>query len=222
MLATTRLFSYSGLAAHSCSRIIFCWRFSCSARSCGLAHIFVPDVGVSKSAASSTIFVRFALFAWKDSNLSLCACAALSFSVSESEVAGDGESAGLLVCDDKNAAPVMWRGLLEATSARLCAALLASIFSRPRSSRKIRTMDWMSDCERSGFSQKEQGPSPSLTQIILPQLRQLGAASRSGCRVAMQLQRRLAFSSGVRPEREGFVWISSARMAESRSLSTVD
>lgn len=37
-----------------------------------------------------------------------------------------------------------------------------------------------------------QGPNPSLTQITFPQLRQFGAAARSGWRVAIQLQARLA------------------------------
>lgn len=61
---------------------------------------------------------------------------------------------------------------------------------------------------------------PSLTQIILPQFIQFGAASSSGCRVAMQLHFRLALSTPA--ERVGLVWISSARIADSRSFSAVD
>ena len=65
-----------------------------------------------------------------------------------------------------------------------------------------------------------QGPMPSLTQMILPQFRQFGAVARSGWRVAKQVQRRAAVS--VEEEREGLVWISRARIAESRSLRVVE
>lgn len=53
---------------------------------------------------------------------------------------------------------------------------------------------------------------PSLTQMILPQLRQLGAAARRGCLVALQEQARDGVGSLVR---EGLFWSSRARMAES-------
>lgn len=77
-------------------------------------------------------------------------------------------------------------------------------------------MDWISEELRSGWLQKVQGPMPSFTQMILPQERQLGAASSRGCRVAMQLQRR--FEMSWLEDRVGFVCISRARMADSRSL----
>lgn len=82
-------------------------------------------------------------------------------------------------------------------------------------------MDWMSEEDRRGCEQNVQGPRPSLTQTIFPQLRQFGAAARRGCRVAMQLQRRLALSEGE-DVILGFVWISRVRMAESRSLIVDD
>ena len=72
----------------------------------------------------------------------------------------------------------------------------------------------------SGREQKVQGPIPSCTQMILPQLRQLGAAVRRGWRVARQSQRRDA--GFVFPERDGLVWSSRVRMAESRSASAVE
>lgn len=72
-------------------------------------------------------------------------------------------------------------------------------------------MDAISVEERRGCEQKVHGPMPSFTQIILPQLRQLGAAARRGCRVARQSQRRAEGSE----DREGLVWSSSARIAES-------
>ena len=40
--------------------------------------------------------------------------------------------------------------------------------------------------------------------------------------MAWQLQRRLAVSEAVDEEREGFVWISRVRIAESRSLRVVE
>ena len=66
------------------------------------------------------------------------------------------------------------------TSARRWDELFRSIFSLPRSSFKLRTMDWISDWERSGVEQNVQGPIPSFMQMILPQLRQLGAAAKRG------------------------------------------
>ena len=83
-------------------------------------------------------------------------------------------------------------------------------------------MACVSSALNSGFSQNVQGPSPSFAQTIFPQDVQFGAAARSGCRWAMQSQRRAAFSAGVSVEREGFVWSSRVRMAESRSLRTVE
>lgn len=65
---------------------------------------------------------------------------------------------------------------------------------------------------RRGWLQNVQGPMPSFAQIILPQLRQLGAAARRGWRVARQVQRRVV---GEEVLREGLVWISRVRMAES-------
>lgn len=69
--------------------------------------------------------------------------------------------------------------------------------------------------------QKVQGPRPSRTQIILPQFRQLGAEVRRGWRVARQSHFRAALSA-AEGEREGFVWSSRARMAESRSERAVE
>lgn len=75
-----------------------------------------------------------------------------------------------------------------------------------------------SEEERRGCPQNVQGPMPSFTHITLPQFRQLGAAARRGWRVARQVQRRDEGSA----EREGFVWSSRVRMAESRSWRVVD
>jgi len=69
--------------------------------------------------------------------------------------------------------------------------------------------------------QKVQGPNPSFTQIILPQARQLGLASSSGWRWAIHGHFRRAFCSGVRAK-DGFVCISSSRIADSRSVRAVD
>lgn len=118
------------------------------------------------------------------------------------------------------------RGAL-ATSGRLWAAFVAICFSRPRSSRRTFTIAWMSEDERRAAPHEVQGPRPSFAQTIFPQLRQLGAAVRRACRCAMQLQRRrrVAFSCScefTEAARDGFVWISRARMAESRSLSVAD
>ena len=74
-------------------------------------------------------------------------------------------------------------------------------------------MDCIWEDERRGVEQNVQGPMPSFTHIILPQERQLGAATRRGWRVALQLQRRA--SGEALWAREGFVWISSVRIAES-------
>ncbi len=99
-----------------------------------------------------------------------------------------------------------------ARSARLCAELLKDCFSLPRSSRKERIMEAISEGESREAEQYVQGPMPSFTQIILPQLRQLGAAARRGWRVALQGQAREEVEAGWR---EGLVWSSRARMAES-------
>ena len=72
-------------------------------------------------------------------------------------------------------------------------------------------MALISSEESSGDEQNVQGPRPSFTQMILPHSRQFGAAARRGWRVARQLQRR----SGGEAEREGLVWSSSVRIAES-------
>lgn len=100
----------------------------------------------------------------------------------------------------------------EERSARLWEALLADMRSRPRSSRRERMMALISVGERRGLEQKVQGPMPSFTQTIFPQLRQLGAAARRGWRVALQGQARERAESS---EREGLVWSSRVRMAES-------
>lgn len=100
-----------------------------------------------------------------------------------------------------------------ATSARRWEALFRDIFSAPRSSRKERIIAFMSAGDRSGEEQNVHGPIPSFTQMIFPQFKQLGAAARSGCRVARQGQRRA--EAGVEAERAGSVCISRARIAES-------
>lgn len=99
-----------------------------------------------------------------------------------------------------------------ARSARLLTAFLACILSLPLSSLNERIMASISVGASSGCEQNVHGPMPSLTQMILPQLRQLGAAARRGWRVALQEQAREAVGSLVW---EGLVWISRARMAES-------
>lgn len=71
---------------------------------------------------------------------------------------------------------------------------------------------------KSGSPQNVQGPRPSLTQITLLQLRQLGAAVRRGCREPMQLQARLEESR----RRVLLVLISRERMAASSSVRTVE
>lgn len=114
---------------------------------------------------------------------------------------------------------VKGRGVDE-RSARRWEALFAAIFSMPRSSRRERIMSCMSSALNRGCEQKVHGPIPSFTQMIFPQLRQFGAAVRSGCRVARQSQRRAA--GFALAEREGFVWTSRARMAESRSARAVE
>ena len=71
---------------------------------------------------------------------------------------------------------------------------------------------------KSGSPQNVQGPRPSLTQITLPQLRQLGAAVRRGWREPMQLQARLEGSR----RRVLLVLISRVRMAASSSVRMVE
>lgn len=69
----------------------------------------------------------------------------------------------------------------------------------------------------SGVPHDVHGPRPSLAQTTLPQDRQLGAALDKGCLVATQLHFR---DFGL--SRVGFVEISSALMAASRSAVAVD
>lgn len=59
-------------------------------------------------------------------------------------------------------------------------------------------------------------------QITLPQFRQFGAAERRGWRAATQLHLRAAIPAAELVEWEGFVVISSERMAWSRSESAVE
>ena len=80
-------------------------------------------------------------------------------------------------------------------------------------------MDWMSWALKRAELQNVHGPMPSFTHMIFPQLRQFGAASSNVCLVAMQLHFRLLLSCEARV---GFVWISSALIADSRSLSAVE
>ena len=116
------------------------------------------------------------------------------------------------------------RVLPRATSAFLCAALLAFIRSSPRSSFNTRSTLAISSALSRGLPQKVHGPRPCLTQMILPQFMQLGAMSRSGCRVAIQLHLRFSSSAAELAEEDnvGFVWTSKLRMAESRSDSVED
>jgi len=65
--------------------------------------------------------------------------------------------------------------------------------------------------DRIGASQNEQGCKPSSAQIILPQLRQLGAVEKSGWIEALQSHLRRSDDS------EGFVDSSRAAIAEVRS-----
>ena len=116
--------------------------------------------------------------------------------------------------DDGEAAPLeaLVKGReVEARFGRRWDALFRFIFSCPRSWRSESIMALISWEERSGCPQNVQGPMPSFTQTIFPQLRQLGAATRRGCRVARQVQRRDEGSA----EREGLVCSSRVRMAES-------
>lgn len=108
--------------------------------------------------------------------------------------------------DEEDGVEVPVEGLVkergvEAWSGRRWDALFIFIFSCPRSWRRESIMAFMSWEEKRGWPQNVQGPMPSFTQIILPQLRQLGAAARRGWRVARQVQRRDEGSA----EREGFV-----------------
>lgn len=98
-----------------------------------------------------------------------------------------------------------------AKSARRWEALFSDIFSTPRSSRRERIMELISAGESKGDEQNVQGPIPSFTQMILPQLRQLGAAVKRGWRVARHEQRRA--DGGA--ERDGLVCSSRVRIAES-------
>ena len=59
-------------------------------------------------------------------------------------------------------------------------------------------------------------------QMTFPQLRQLGTAAKTGCRLPTQLQRREATPSFVFEAWEGSVEISSERMAWSRSEMTLE
>ena len=69
--------------------------------------------------------------------------------------------------------------------------------------------------ESKGVLQNVQGPIPSLTQMIFPHERQLGAAARRGWRVALQGQARAVVDWEEGFVREGLVWSSRVRMAES-------
>ncbi len=117
---------------------------------------------------------------------------------------------------DDEVAPVvdgLVKGLgAEARSARREEALLRFIRSWPRSWRRESIIDVICSEERRGLEQKVQGPRPSFTQMILPQERQLGAAARRGWRVARHVHRREA---GEAVERDGLVWSSRVRIAES-------
>jgi hypothetical protein len=84
-----------------------------------------------------------------------------------------------------------------------------------------RTLE-ISSLEMMAEPQKVQGPRPCFRQMTLPQARQLGAMSRSGWRVPMQLQFLFLVSAGESEASEGLVWISRERMAESRSESAVE
>jgi hypothetical protein len=64
------------------------------------------------------------------------------------------------------------------TSAFRCWLLCELCLSFPRSSRRMRIMLSISLALRRGELQKVQGPKPSLTQMIFPQFKQFGAASR--------------------------------------------
>lgn len=116
---------------------------------------------------------------------------------------------GLL--EEDGEAAVNARGV-DATSARRAEALLVFMRSWPRSWRRESIMEVISEELRRACPQNVQGPMPSFTQMILPQFRQLGAALRRGCRVARQVQAR---AEGEEAWREGLVWTSRARMAES-------
>ena len=116
---------------------------------------------------------------------------------------------------------VKGRGTVE-TSARRWLALFASIFSWPRSCFKESIIDVISLEERRGVLQNVQGPRPSFTQMILPQFRQLGAAARSGCLVALQEQARAEADWEEDKLSEGLVWSSRVRIAESRSCRVVE
>lgn len=59
-------------------------------------------------------------------------------------------------------------------------------------------------------------------QMTLPQLRQFGAAARRGCFAPTQLHLREAIPAAVFVECVGFVVISRARMAWSRSVKAVE
>ena len=120
------------------------------------------------------------------------------------------------VADEEEGEEVPVEGLVkgrgvDARSGRRWDWLLRFIFSCPRSWRSESIMAVTSWDERRGCPQNVQGPMPSFTQIILPQLRQLGAAARRGWRVARHVQRR---DEGL-AVREGLVWSSRARIAES-------
>ena len=83
--------------------------------------------------------------------------------------------------------------------------------------RTLCTSSWLSK----GDLQNVQGPSPSFTHMTLPQFKQLGAMSSSGCRVAIQLHFRRRSSSALEAK-EGLVCTSRLRMAESRSDNAVE
>ena len=212
MLTTCWRFSYSGLAFHSISRSSLCCRLSASARSSGLAHMLVPASDGSKSAASSRTTVRRAFCAWNPSSLSRCCSAAIASATLGSSAPAPASHAPLPPLLPPPTPPPR----------RRCASRSAAIRSRPRSARSSLIMSRTSPALSSGRPQNVHGPGPSLTHTTLPQLRQLGAASSSGCRVATQLHRRAATPAAVLDSCVGFVVISSDRIAWSRSASTVD
>ena len=106
------------------------------------------------------------------------------------------------------------KGFFE-ISARRCEEASMAIFSRPRSSRRERIMDWISTALRRASPQNVHGPNPSFTQMTFPQFKQLGAAANRGCRAPMQLHFLLSLSRSVL-----FVLISRLRIVASSSERT--
>jgi len=172
--------------------------------------------------------VRRAFWDWKARRRSRWAFAEISWAVAVAasssvwEEEGREEEAGVEAPGVERLEEPEKGRTAVAISARVWLALCAACLAWPLSSFKILNIACVSSALSSGLSQNVHGPSPSFAQTILPQEIQFGAAARSGCRWAMQSQRRAAFSAGVRAEREGFVESSRLRMAESRSFRTVE